>query len=402
MPVSRELAADLATTLVDLYREAETRLAQDIAARLARGIDSPTWAADKLAALATLRRFAETLLRRLDGAQGDAIAQAVVLAYVRGGQAALDELARQQLSQLERLALNNQVESMGRLAAVAGQRATAIWSQLAAARAALPGLDALQALAFSLASTLRGTYAPILRWQLDAYRTVIAKAAPDVLLGTKTRRRAAQVAWEELLTRGITGFVDRAGRRWDLASYVEMAVRTTTAHAAVTGHLDRLAAARLDYVIVSNAPQECVLCRPWESKVLARTGTAGARRILLEHAIDDGRQVSVDVAGTVREAVAAGLLHPNCRHSLSVYLPGVTKPQTNTADPDGDRARQHQRYLERGIRKWKLRAAAAIDPAAGKAAQAKVREWQARIRAHLAANPGLLRQSGREQIGVAR
>jgi hypothetical protein len=92
----------------------------------------------------------------------------------------------------------------------------------------------------------------------------------------------------------------------------------------------------------------------------------------------------------------------DCRHSLSAYIPGVTKAPTHTADPEGDKARQRQRQIEREIRRWKLRAEAAIDPAAAKPAKAKVRAWQARLRDHLKAHPELRRQPPREQIGVAR
>ena len=49
------------------------------------------------------------------------------------------------------------------------------------------------------------------------------------LVGHEDRRRTAQRAWERLLSRGVTGFTDRAGRRWELASYVEMATRAVTA-----------------------------------------------------------------------------------------------------------------------------------------------------------------------------
>ncbi|GAA2327482.1 phage minor capsid protein [Dactylosporangium salmoneum] len=401
MPVSRTLAEDLAANLADLYADVERQLAAEVARRLAAGMPAPTWAADKLAALATLRRWAERLLQQLTGRQRDQIAQAIVLAYVRGGREALDELARQQIPQLHRLALGNQVAGMARLSAVAEQHAAAIWAEATAVRAALPGVDALQVLAFNLASTLQGTHLPVLRWALDAYRTVVARAAAPVLLGTLTRRQAAQQAWEQLLGQGITGFVDSRGRRWNLASYVEMAVRTTTAHAAVQGHLDRLGQAGIDLVIVSDAPQECILCRPWEGKVLARVGPPGARTVRLEHATRDGELVDVHIAGSVAEAIAAGLMHPNCRHSLSIYLPGVTRIPHHTADPEGDRARQQLRYLERGVRAWKLRAAAAIDPAASDRARAKVRAWQARIRAHVATT-GLRRHPEREQIGAAR
>jgi DNA-binding transcriptional ArsR family regulator len=373
MPVSRPLAEDLARVLVELYAAAEARLAAGIARMLADGIEAPDWAVRKLSAVGGVRELAERIVRRLDTESAAEVEQMLVLAYTRGGQAALDEL---------------------------GRLGSAVPSQVTAIRQALPGAEAVQRLVFALVSKLRGTHLRIVRWSLDAYRTVVARASVGTLLGVQTRRRTAQVAWEELLSQGITGFQDRAGRNWQLASYVEMATRTTVAQAAVEGHLDRLAAAGLELVIVSNAPQECHRCRPWEGKVLTRAG-GGARTVELPHTTRPAQLVTVEVAGSVAEATLAGLMHPNCRHSLSAYLPGVTRAPTHTEDPEGDRARQQLRYLERQVRSWKLRQAAAIDPAAGKAAGAKVRAYQARIREHVAAT-GLHRQPAREQIGTAR
>ena len=92
----------------------------------------------------------------------------------------------------------------------------------------------------------------------------------------------------------------------------------------------------------------------------------------------------------------------DCRHSLSAYLPGVTKAPTHTADPEGDAARRRQRELERQVRAWKLQADAALDPAAGRVAAAHARARRAVLREHLAAHPALRRQPHRERIGVAR
>src|SRR5699024_2406909 len=73
----------------------------------------------------------------------------------------------------------------------------------------------------------------ILRWPEDAYRDVIAQTTPGLLLGMDTGRQAQARAWRELRRRGVTGFTDKAGRRWNLATYVEMATRTAS-HRAFT------------------------------------------------------------------------------------------------------------------------------------------------------------------------
>jgi len=101
------------------------------------------------------------------------------------------------------------------------------------------------------------------------------------------------------------------------------------------------------------------------------------------------------------EAMDAGLLHPNCRHTLATYFPGVTElPKV----PDEAEARknyeaeQKQRYMERQVRRWKRREAGSLDEENKAVAKAKVREWQKRIREHLKENPQLRRDYWRERL----
>ncbi|NRQ35991.1 hypothetical protein HII36_29780 [Nonomuraea sp. NN258] len=140
-------------------------------------------------------------------------------------------------------------------------------------------------------------------------------------------------------------------------------------------------------------------CRPFEGKVLSIGPDARSGKIKFEHMIEDDVFIEVDVVATLDEARARGLHHPNCRHSISAYLPGVTKLPTNTADPKGNAARVRQRAIEREIRKYKERVAAALTPDAQQAAAERVRAWQQIMRDHLAANPTLKRLPYREQIG---
>ncbi|MFB4276050.1 phage minor capsid protein [Nonomuraea sp. MTCD27] len=363
---------DLVTALLDLYTGVEQRLARDISVRLQAGLDSPDWAQAKLQQLTELRTRTQRILAKLGQDSDDRVRQAIALAAQRGGQQALRELHIQ---------------------------AEAPLPDLARAFEALPGIGALVRLARELALTLRSTHTQILRWTLDSYRDVVARAAlPEVLLGVQTRRQAAQHAWEQLLDRGVTGFQDTAGRRWELASYVEMAVRTGTHQAMRQGHMDRLTDAGEDLVIVSDSPRECELCRPWERRVLSLTGQAG--RVLREDEIVDDRIVAVNVV-PIETARAAGLFHPNCTHSTSLFLPGVTKVDNAVSNPEGYEAKQRQRAIERHIRRWKLRSVGALDLVAKRKADAKVRYWQAALRAHIDEH-GLKRLRYREQVGRAR
>lgn len=140
----------------------------------------------------------------------------------------------------------------------------------------------------------------IRRWVLDVYAESGLRLASGLLTGTMTRRQASARILQQLAGKGVTGFRDRAGRSWEMGAYAEMVGRTTAAQASVQGHADRLTALGVDTVLVSNAPEECKQCRKWEGRVLSLTGKTTGR-------LSDG----VTVAGTLTEAKADGLYHPN-------------------------------------------------------------------------------------------
>ncbi|MDX3831383.1 phage minor capsid protein [Streptomyces europaeiscabiei] len=366
------MAEDLSAGVRDLYADAEERLLTMIARRLADGIDAPRWLEDKLADVQALRRGAQAVVEELGRSTSLEVHDAIAEAYNVGARAGLLELG--------------------------------VLDDTTAARIAeqTPGTRRADRLAIEAVSVVSESHRGILRGVEDVYRKVLAQAAGTPLLGVETRRQATQTAVQRFTQNGVTSFVDRSGRNWSMTTYAEMATRTAIGRAAVEAHADQLTAAGIDLVMVSESPHECPKCRPWEGKVLALDGPDGRRTVEIEHATEDDRMVRVQVAGTLDEARRAGLQHPNCRHTTSAYLPGLTKPPRKAAkDPDGYEATQRQREIERHIRKYKLRAASAVDPAAKRVAEARVRAWQGQMRGHLEAHPELMRKRYREQPGAS-
>jgi hypothetical protein len=371
VPVSPALAEDLARTVASLYEAAEVTLLERLRAALAADLDSPAWVNQKLAALGNLEAGLAEVIAALEADASGAVHQAVAEAYERGQQAAVAEL--------------------GALGV----------GQVAAATEALPAAAAVDRLAAAVISDTGPAHLRMLRQALDVYREVISTASAAPLLGTQTRRQAAQSALDRFAARGVTGFVDTAGRSWNLVSYAEMATRSAVGRAAIEAHTDRLGAAGVDLVVVSRAPEECKLCRPWEGKILTREGAGGPSTVEMEHTTEDGRMVRVRVAGSLPEARGAGLLHPNCRHSVSAYLPGLTRQPAPVPARGTYEQSQQQRYLERQVRAWKRRTATALDENARRLANARVRAYQARIR-QLVDETGMPRKSHREQTAQAR
>ncbi|WP_113699174.1 phage minor capsid protein [Nonomuraea lactucae] len=379
MAVDQDLLDRIASSVADLYREVETALVRTVAQRLRADLDEqPQTVAfyqEKLDSVRKLQQSARLILASLQAARAGRIREAIARAYRSGSDAAIADLP-------ERWFPKSGVGQQAR-------RATAV----------MPNARVLENIAQALHRDVGRVDMNILRAPLDAYRAVQAGTAARVTSGAFTRREASQAAWQRLMDKGIVDFTDRAGRRWKLSSYVEMLARTNAQRAAVQGQTDRLADIDIDLVYVSDNVQECKVCRPFESKVLRRdVGPTGP--IQVEHATRDDEYITVDVTDTLPGAMAKGLFHPNCRHSVSAYLPGVTTLKTGTADPEGNKARQKQRALERRIRAAKEAAVGALTPEAKKEAGARVRAAQAALRAHLAEHPKLKRLPYREQIGA--
>lgn len=242
----------------------------------------------------------------------------------------------------------------------------------------------LQRLIMETQGAVQGTSFRILSNSMGIYRDVISEASTGVLSGVDTRREASQNALNQFASKGITGFVDRAGRNWELASYVEMATRTASSRAALQGHVDRSTELGQDLMMVSGHAATCPLCAPWNNVVISISGkTPGYPTLDMAH--------------------EAGLFHPNCKHTLTVWIPGLDgneeHAEEHTSGPDVEKynAIQRQRYNERQIRKYKRLEAVALDNSAQQKAHNKVREWQGIQREHIK-GWNLRRKYARESI----
>lgn len=257
-------------------------------------------------------------------------------------------------------------------------------------------------IADDLAGRLRPVHAQILRGTPDLYRQVIADAmlaSPVTGNPELDRLHRAQRALNRFADMGVVDMVDEHGRRWNITSYVEMATRTAATRAHVAAYTQRLMDAGVGLVVVSDHRGACPLCEPWEGRVLRLRPSPVAQTV---HALDaDGVPRRMQVAGTLAEAVAAGLLHPNCKHTLHAYTgPNTVIPRV-IRDPDVYQAEQRLRAMERHVRMWRMREAAALTPQARATATARRKGWQTAITAHVAST-GVARRRDREQITAAR
>lgn len=247
----------------------------------------------------------------------------------------------------------------------------------------------LAALEQSVKNDLDKAQRSILRKMDDVYRKTVFKAGAFMSSGTKTLSQATDLAAKDFLAQGINCIQYKNGRLVNVASYAEMALRTASHRAVLLGEGKKRDEWGIHTVVVSAHANTCPMCEPWQGKVL------------IDDVFSGGTKEESDETGypLLSIAIAAGLLHPNCRHSISTYFPGVTQlPKV----PDGKEAverydaEQEQRKLERQIRKWKrITEGSTDDDNAAKAAD-KVIKYQSELRELLKKHPYLRRQSDRE------
>lgn len=224
----------------------------------------------------------------------------------------------------------------------------------------------------------------------DVYRKTIYKAGIFLNAGGMSLNQAIDQATKDFLAKGIDCIEYKNGNRVNIASYAEMALRTAAHRATLAAEgkeRDRLG---IHTVIVSAHANTCELCAPWQAKILVddvfSSGTA-----------EEARELGYPL---LSEAIKAGLLHPNCRHTITTYIPGVTQipkiPDEKKA-AETYSAEQKQRALERKIRKWKRIAEGSLDEKNIKAAKNKLNAYRKELRELLADHPELRRDYSREK-----
>ena len=385
-----ELIEDLSVYLAQRYRDAEDTLIREVAKQAVRDFQLasllPT-APGGMGMTAAERRHWNRINAELNAHRAQATRE-------------LQARAMQIVSDLRGEGL---AERLVQIAATEGEAAAAAVLRFAGLNAVAPivgtSSQAVAMVALSLESRLEVLNQRLTRYPQDAYQRVVAMYSPNTLLGVTTSRVQQASAVQRFLSEGITGFVDKANRRWTIGAYAEMAGRTTVNRAFNDAGIWRMGQAGINLVTVVRGLDSCRKCAAWAGKILSTDGTTGV--INLPHATIDGVTVPVHIAGTVEQARAAGWGHPNCRCRLVAYSPGLTVPQGDTTyDEVAEKERAQQRALEREIRSAKRREASAMTDTDRRKAAQDVRDAQAEMRDFIR-DTGRKRQSYREQLGFA-
>ncbi len=226
----------------------------------------------------------------------------------------------------------------------------------------------------------------------DIYRQVIHGAEIQMTTGASTLYQAVDKACEKFLAKGIDSIIYKNGAHVNIASYAEMALRTASHRATLLGEGTVRDKYNNHLVFVSAHANCCRLCLPWQGQVLIDD--------VFSHPTDDYLIKYKGKYKLLSEAIKAGLLHPNCRHTLATWFEGISRlPEPvdkETALKNYD-TEQKQRKLENAIRKAKRQYAGTCDTENKAEAKKKLRQLQARLRKHLKDHPDLKQNRWREQ-----
>lgn len=162
---------------------------------------------------------------------------------------------------------------------------------------------------------------------------------------------------QEMQNKGITAFVDKAGRRWSLQAYGNMAVRTTARQAEVAA---LLTADDYDLWQILRIGSTCPVCAPLEGRVYSKSGTSPDYPPL---SLAFGK---VDPFGPEDLTNTYLNIHPNCLHALVKYTTigksdkqiqrdkEFSNPATNPITRDPRTKKQIEAYREKERARQKL------------------------------------------------
>jgi hypothetical protein len=114
------------------------------------------------------------------------------------------------------------------------------------------------------------------RRQDDAWREFALQATAEGTVAGDVRRQISATLARRLIDDGVTdaltGFVDRAGRRWSLHTYTEMVARTLTREASSRALVGRMAEHGEDLVAITSHPHKEDVCTPYDGRTFSLSG----------------------------------------------------------------------------------------------------------------------------------
>lgn len=254
----------------------------------------------------------------------------------------------------------------------------------------------LRAITKASRNDLKKASKSMLRMANDQYRQVIYKAQVFASTGTVTVNQAIDMATKDFLSKGINCIEYKNGRRVGIDTYAEAVIRNANKKAYLVGEGTKRDEWGVHTVLISQYGACSPTCLPWQGKVyIDDVYSSGTQK--------DGQGTGYPLLSS---AIAGGLFHPNCKHTMTTYFEGVT---TMPKKSDVAKTRENsnlvatQRYNERQIRKYKRLENNSLDRDNQSKYKRKRLEWQKRQRELIDKHPEMHRNYKRESLrGVNR
>ena len=216
-----------------------------------------------------------------------------------------------------------------------------------------------------------------------------------VVSGAESRTKAVRTTIHEMAQKGIPAFVDKSGREWSPEAYVNMDIRATVKSTALEAEFSTMDSLGQDVFEVSSHPGSRPKCRPWQGKLISRSGKT------TEITDINGRKHKVIPLSQTSFGEPDGLFGINCGHRPRGVSDGLFRKSTVEYDDTEDKELYHkvckQRELERKVRKSKTEAdmlEAAGDSEGAKEVRRRMAEQNKALRSYCEGN-GLKYRSDR-------
>lgn len=109
----------------------------------------------------------------------------------------------------------------------------------------------------------------------DITQGVLNTQTGEVITGITSHQLAVRQAVQQLAKDGITGFVDKAGRRWEPDAYMAMDIRTTAGNVANEAAFQQAREAGHGLVIWPVNATARPGCAPWQGKICSINNVSG-------------------------------------------------------------------------------------------------------------------------------
>lgn len=216
-----------------------------------------------------------------------------------------------------------------------------------------------------------------------------------VVSGAESRTKAVRTTIHEMAQKGIPAFVDKSGREWSPEAYVNMDIRATVKNTALEAEFSTMDSLGQDVFEVSSHPGSRPKCRPWQGKLISRSGKT------TEITDINGRKHKVIPLSQTSFGEPDGLFGINCGHRPRGVSDGLFRKSSVEYDDEEDKELYNkvckQRELERRVRKSKTEAdmlEAAGDTEGAKEVRRKMAEQNKALKSYCDSN-GLKYRSDR-------